>query len=76
MQEPISSKVIQCQCFTKVGKPLLVLVNPHGGDRTAVKMVRDVLTPMAKASGVQLDVVQTTHAGHAREIATSFDADK
>ena len=57
------------------GKTVLAIANPHGGSRTAVSTFHDVVAPMCKAVGVEVELVITTHAGHAETIAESIPSD-
>lgn len=50
------------------GKTLLVLLNPHGGTKSAPRIYENILKPMAAAVGVRLDLVETQRAGHANEL--------
>ncbi|KAG5645241.1 hypothetical protein DXG03_006658 [Asterophora parasitica] len=56
---------------------LKVLVNPHGGVRKAVSVFVKIVEPIFRAAQCSLDVIHTTHNGHAYEIAKdlTFDYD-
>ncbi|EDR14311.1 uncharacterized protein LACBIDRAFT_306015 [Laccaria bicolor S238N-H82] len=47
---------------------LLVFVNPHGGTKKAVSIFVKVVEPIFRAAGCGLDVIYTTHQGHAYEV--------
>lgn len=51
---------------------LLVVVNPRGGVRRG-HLVLERVMPIFAAAGIRLDIRVTDHAGHAREIARTFD---
>ncbi|KAF5357963.1 hypothetical protein D9756_001533 [Leucocoprinus leucothites] len=57
---------------------LRVLVNPHGGVRKGTFIFSRIVEPIFRAAGCQLHVTQTTHNGHAHDIAkdlaTNYDA--
>lgn len=53
-----------------------VLVNPFGGKGGAAKMYTRDIEPVFKAAGCLLDVEQTTHSGHAVDIARDLDIEK
>eukprot|EP00039_Didymoeca_costata_P027604 m.18786 g.18786 ORF g.18786 m.18786 type:complete len:567 (-) comp6400_c0_seq1:150-1850(-) len=46
---------------------VLMLINPFGGTKKALKIFDRIVQPMCEKSHVALDVVRTTHAGHALE---------
>ena len=58
------------------GKRVAVLVNPVGGDRLAMRVCSDVVSPLLTKSGCDVTVVNTKHENHAsdlgREWATSL----
>ncbi|KAL2795735.1 ATP-NAD kinase-like domain-containing protein [Aspergillus keveii] len=56
-------------------KRLKVLINPFGGKGTAAKLYRTYAEPVFDAAQCQLDVQETTHGGHATEIAEQLDID-
>ncbi|KAK7460375.1 sphinganine kinase lcb4 [Stygiomarasmius scandens] len=59
----------------KYGRRLRVLVNPNGGVGKAVSIFSKQVEPLLKAAGCTLDVSQTTHNGHAFDIAKSLTLD-
>ncbi|KAG7092503.1 hypothetical protein E1B28_008854 [Marasmius oreades] len=54
---------------------LKVLVNPYGGVGKAVSVFTKTVEPILRAAGCTLDVVYTTHHGHATEIASKLPLD-
>ncbi|KAL2871996.1 putative sphingosine kinase (SphK) [Aspergillus lucknowensis] len=56
-------------------KRLKVLINPFGGKGTAARLYRTYAEPVFAAAHCQLDVQETTHGGHATEIAERIDID-
>jgi len=47
-------------------------VNPHGGRRKGPRVLRQV-RPVLEAAGLDLEVIQTTCPGHARDLAHQLD---
>lgn len=47
----------------------LVLVNPFSGTRKAPKIYKEIVRPMLKLAGFDVDMLETKHHGHAMEIA-------
>ncbi|KAI9373074.1 ATP-NAD kinase-like domain-containing protein [Aspergillus egyptiacus] len=56
-------------------KRLKVLINPFGGKGTAANLYRTYAEPVFAAAHCRLDVQETTHGGHATEIAEQIDID-
>lgn len=54
------------------GKRVLIMVNPYGGNKTSRKGVQKVVQPMFDKAGIKYDVVDTTHAGHAKELVAKL----
>ncbi|KAL0071372.1 sphinganine kinase lcb4 [Marasmius tenuissimus] len=59
----------------KRNRRLKVLINPHGGQGKAVSLFKTKVEPVLRAAGCSLDIVETTHNGHASEIASELDLD-
>jgi sphingosine kinase len=61
----------------RTGKPLTrkiyVLVNPFGGKRKALEIIETRVRKIFEAASVELELEVTKHAGHAAEIAATFD---
>lgn len=57
-------------------KRLKVLVNPFGGQGSALKLYNKRIAPILAAARCTLDVEHTQHSGHAVEIARDLDLDK
>ncbi len=51
-----------------------LLVNPHGGKKRGRQLL-SMVQPILESGGLSLDVIQTTHAGHATEIAHTLNVD-
>lgn len=47
---------------------LLVIINPFGGKKKAVQIYRKKVEPIFRRAAIQMNVIQTTHRGHGREI--------
>lgn len=54
-------------------KRLKVLINPFGGKGTAAKLYYRYAEPILAAARCEIDAEETTHAGHATEIAEQID---
>ncbi|KAL4786045.1 ATP-NAD kinase-like domain-containing protein [Aspergillus varians] len=54
-------------------KRLKILINPFGGKGTAAKLYRTYAEPIFAAAHCELDVQETSHGGHATEIAEQID---
>ncbi|KAF5339283.1 hypothetical protein D9758_013298 [Tetrapyrgos nigripes] len=57
----------------KYGRRLKILVNPHGGQGKGVIAFKKQVEPLLKAAGCTLDVSETTHNGHAYDVAKSLE---
>jgi len=53
---------------------LLVVVNPVGGKKQAVAIFRTFVAPLMESGGVEMEVLYTQHAGHARDTIAGADA--
>ena len=51
-----------------------LLVNPHGGKKLGLQLLSKI-RPALESRGLTLNVIETTHAGHAKEIAHTLDVD-
>ena len=56
------------------GKRALAIVNPSAGGRQGSAVFAEIVHPILRAAGVQLDTICTTGSAHVREIAGSLDA--
>ena len=56
-------------------KRLAVIVNPNAGVKAKGKSKLDVCRDVWLAAGIEVDVWETTHAGHLREMARDKDID-
>lgn len=52
---------------------MLVILNPRSGRGRSSKVFYRMAEPIFKLAGFQLEVVKTTHAGHAKSLASSVD---
>lgn len=52
---------------------LLVYMNPFSGTKKAPTVLASVVAPMCAAAGIEFELVETTHCGHAEEHASEFD---
>ncbi|XP_010521743.1 PREDICTED: sphingoid long-chain bases kinase 1 [Tarenaya hassleriana] len=52
---------------------MLVILNPRSGHGRSSKVFHDIVEPIFKLAGFKLEVVKTTKAGHARELASTVD---
>ncbi|KAL0464258.1 UNVERIFIED_CONTAM: Sphingoid long-chain bases kinase [Sesamum latifolium] len=60
---------IRCKSPPKV----LVILNPRSGHGRSSKVFQELVEPIFKLAGFELEVVKTTSAGHARKLAASVD---
>ncbi|THV77358.1 sphingoid long chain base kinase 4 [Aureobasidium pullulans] len=56
-------------------KRIKVLVNPFGGQGAARKLYASEVEPLLRAAGCEIDAQETTHSGHAVEIARQLNVD-
>ena len=49
-----------------------LIVNPYGGGGKGLKIQKKI-QPIFESSGVSLEIINTTHSGHAKELAESLD---
>ncbi|KAI3826707.1 hypothetical protein L1987_00759 [Smallanthus sonchifolius] len=52
---------------------MLVILNPRSGRGRSSKVFHNLVEPIFKLAGFKLEVVKTTHAGHARDLAFGVD---
>jgi sphingosine kinase len=57
-------------------KRLKVLINPFGGQGSAVKIYNKHIAPILAAARCEIDVEHTQHSGHGVEIARDLDIEK
>ena len=48
------------------------VINPVAGPKNPVEMLRPRILSAARSAGVEVQILETTHAGHARELAEQF----
>ncbi|KAJ0248706.1 Sphingoid long-chain bases kinase 1 [Hirschfeldia incana] len=61
--------VFRCKSAPK----MLVILNPRSGHGRSIKVFHEVVEPIFKLAGIKMEVVKTTKAGHARELASTVD---
>lgn len=64
----------------KPGDPIprrnvLLFINPFGGTKKAMKTYEEVVKPIFSRAPMRVEVLPTTHAGHAREHASRLNID-
>ncbi|KAK9681792.1 hypothetical protein RND81_10G028200 [Saponaria officinalis] len=61
-----------------LGRPkrLLVLVNPYGGQKAALKIFVDIVKPLLKDAETEFTLKETRYQLHAKEIASELDLTK
>jgi hypothetical protein len=52
---------------------VLVILNPRSGHGRSSKVFHEKAEPIFKLAGFQMEVVKTTHAGHAKSLISTFD---
>lgn len=52
---------------------MLVILNPRSGRGRSSKVFHDIVEPIFKLAGFKLEVVKTTSAGHAKNLASTVD---
>ncbi|KAL6903783.1 hypothetical protein ACP4OV_004596 [Aristida adscensionis] len=60
---------IKCKSSQRV----LVILNPRSGHGRSSKVFHEKAEPIFKLAGFQMEVVKTTHAGHAKSLVSTFD---
>jgi len=54
-------------------KKLYLIYNPHGGRKMCQKMAQECVIPLWEKAGVEVTVLETEYAGHARDFAKTCD---
>ncbi|KAM8934262.1 ceramide kinase-like [Pelodytes ibericus] len=57
-------------------RKLLVFINPFGGRGKATKIYRTKICPLFELAGIEVDVIETTRANHARDVILEADLQK
>ncbi|RYR07093.1 hypothetical protein Ahy_B05g074411 isoform A [Arachis hypogaea] len=57
----------------KTPPKMLVILNPRSGRGRSSKVFHNIVEPIFKLAGFRLEVVNTTHAGHAKKLASTVD---
>ncbi|XP_072956309.1 sphingoid long-chain bases kinase 1 [Typha angustifolia] len=66
---PFDQPYIKCRSPPKI----LVILNPRSGHGRSSKVFHGKVEPIFKVAGFKMEVVKTTHAGHAKTIASTVD---
>lgn len=70
---PVKEKVaVDMKIVCKPGPMMLVVVNPRSGRGKASKVFQTKVKPILELAGFKLKVVETKHARHAQELASSI----
>ena len=56
-------------------KRITVIVNPMGGVRSGLATLNNVVLPIWERKGIVVDIKETQHRGHARELSRTLDLD-
>ncbi|MBU0529900.1 diacylglycerol kinase family lipid kinase [bacterium] len=56
-------------------RKILLVVNPTGGVRNGLEILKNV-KPIFEAGGIELEIIETKYAGHAKDIARAMDIEK
>ncbi len=56
-------------------RKILLLVNPTGGVRNGLEILENI-KPIFEAGGIELEIIETKYAGHAKDIARAMEIDK
>ena len=56
-------------------RKILLIVNPTGGVRNGLEILKNV-QPVFEAGGIELEIIETKYAGHAKDIARAMEIDK
>ena len=56
-------------------RKILLLVNPTGGVRNGLQILENI-KPIFEAGGIELEIIETKYAGHAKDIARAMEIDK
>lgn len=54
---------------------MLLVVNPTGGIRNGLRILKTI-KPLFDNGGIELEIVETKYAGHAKDVAKAMDIDK
>ena len=56
-------------------RKILLVVNPTGGVRNGLEILKTI-KPIFEAGGIELEIIETKYAGHAKDIARAMDVEK
>jgi len=74
LRKKVSSYIPPKEHYWKgIGKPILCVVNPYGGNKQGQFMFEEVVAPTFDKSGIHYHVEYTRSASHPHELATSTD---
>lgn len=73
-ENPLSESLFdQPPIKCKSPQRVLVILNPRSGHGRSSKVFHEKAEPIFKLAGFQMEVVKTTHAGHAKSLVSTFD---
>ncbi|XP_062200401.1 sphingoid long-chain bases kinase 1-like [Phragmites australis] len=67
--DAIFDPYVKCRSPPKI----LVILNPRSGHGRSSKVFHGKVEPIFKLAGFKMDVVKTTHAGHAKSLVSTID---
>ncbi|KAF8702860.1 hypothetical protein HU200_032695 [Digitaria exilis] len=74
LDNPLSESLFdQPPIKCKSPQRVLVILNPRSGHGRSSKVFHEKAEPIFKLAGFQMEVVKTTHAGHAKSLVSTFD---
>ncbi|MFC1565986.1 diacylglycerol/lipid kinase family protein [Candidatus Neomarinimicrobiota bacterium] len=56
-------------------RKILLVVNPTGGIRNGLEILKNI-KPIFEAGGIEIEIIETKYAGHAKDIARAMDIEK
>ena len=56
-------------------RKILLIVNPTGGVRNGLEILKNI-KPIFEAGGIELEIIETKYAGHAKDIARAMNIEK
>ncbi len=56
-------------------RKILLVVNPTGGVRNGLEILKNI-KPIFEAGGIELEIIETKYAGHAKDIAKAMEIEK
>ena len=55
-----------------MNRKFYLTLNPHGGQQKGPRLLKQIL-PLLESSNIELNIIETTFAGHGRELANQLD---